>query len=201
MFVTRGVPGTHDIDLGLAVFEALENAGDLSKTAIPVFAKRLDDRLPREDWKEHRGRPDLVLFDGWCVGTPPQTNSELLDPINELERVQDPQGVWRSYSNEQLSGPYQSMFASFDLLIMLKVPGLHKVIEWRTQQEQELIERTGPTERTMTPTQIREFIGYYERLTEHALRTVPDLADLVLEIDNEHQIAQVCLTDKTGQCE
>ena len=44
---TRGVPGTHDVALGLAVFASID-AG--AATSLPWLDKAINDRLPPTDW-------------------------------------------------------------------------------------------------------------------------------------------------------
>jgi D-glycerate 3-kinase len=43
----------------------------------------------------------------------------------------------------------------------------------------------------MSPTEVTRFVAHYERLTRHMLRTLPERADLVLELDREHAVAAV----------
>ena len=81
------------------------------------------------------GRPDVILFEGWCVGARPQSEAELQPPINELERRADPDARWRRYVNERLGSDYKDLFGHLDRLLMLEVPSLDKVVEWRLLQE------------------------------------------------------------------
>src|SRR5690554_1225616 len=67
LLATRGPPGTHDVALAAGVLDALRGGGDV---ALPRFDKLGDDRLPPASWPRVRG-VDLVLFEGWFLGTPP----------------------------------------------------------------------------------------------------------------------------------
>ena len=58
----RGVPGTHDIQMGLEVLDSLYGAGKETLTPIPSFSKLLDSHKPKEDWKAFRGRPEYIFF-------------------------------------------------------------------------------------------------------------------------------------------
>ncbi len=191
MLATRGVPGTHDVDLGLAVLEELAAAEDGQRVLIPSFDKSRDDRRPESDWMVHKARPDVVILEGWCVGSAAQPEEELVEPINDLERRSDPEGTWRRYVNDQLAGPYRNLFERLDLMVMMKVPSMDKVFEWRCLQEERLIEKVGETAETMSAGEIREFIMFYERTTRHALDEMPERADLCLEIDGSHQISYI----------
>lgn len=190
LLVTRGVPGTHDLALGTAVIGQLQQAAPKAKTALPSFDKARDDRRPPADWPVFRGRPDLILFEGWCVGSTPQPAAALVEPVNELERHEDPEGVWRSFVNEQLRGDYAALFRRLDGLIMLKVPGMASVYEWRSLQERKLAATSGG-KGLMDARAIRRFIMHYERLTRHNLEEMPARADLTLHLDQDHGFAQV----------
>ncbi|MEE2777819.1 MAG: hypothetical protein VYE73_13780 [Acidobacteriota bacterium] len=197
LLATRGVPGTHDVELGLRVLDDLAGAQADSVTSVPAFDKSRDDRRAHDDWPRHTGRPDIVIFEGWCVGAIAQAEADLVEPVNELERRHDPDGSWRRTVNDQLRGRYRRLFDRLDVLVMMRVPSIEKVIEWRQLQEERLIARAGETARTMTPSQVHEFIMYYERLTRYALTEMPGRADVCLEIDDLHQIANVLARPKT----
>ncbi|NIQ98039.1 MAG: hypothetical protein GWN87_30710, partial [Desulfuromonadales bacterium] len=131
LLATRGVPGTHDPRLGLYLLEQLKVAGEGDIVHLPVFDKAIDDRLPPDRWRTVEGPLDLVIFEGWCIGAMPQTEEELQTPVNELERHEDAEGIWRQFVNDELSGPYLELFAAIDILLMLKVPGMEQVYQWR----------------------------------------------------------------------
>jgi D-glycerate 3-kinase len=195
LFRTRGVPGTHDVDLGLATLQKLRQATLHTLTSIPSFNKAMDDRRPVTEWKQWRGPPDIVILEGGCVGSMPERDAALLVPMNELERTEDPYGQWRRYANEALKGPYAELFRQLDCLIMLKVPDLDSVIEWRTLQERKLEESTpeGAGTHIMDEAAIRRFVMHWERLTRHNLEEMPKRADLTLVLDKSHRIAEVLL--------
>ncbi len=189
LLVTRGVPGTHDIALGRQTLQKLfDPAG--GPVAMPAFDKALDDRRPQTEWTEYEGPADIVIFEGWCVGAKPQAEAELSEPVNPLERDEDSDGIWRSYVNRQLQGPYADLSGQIDRLIMLKVPDMECVYEWRSLQEQKLAGKTALTDgkqRTMDAEGLRRFIMHYERITRHTLAEMPGRADLTLFLDHNHQ--------------
>ncbi|MGZ8246064.1 hypothetical protein [Methylomagnum sp.] len=192
LLITRGVPGTHDVDLGLATLHALQSAQPGDLTALPAFDKARDDRRPKADWPRFRGRPDIIIFEGWCVGTAPQTDQALAEPVNELEKNEDVDGAWRRYVNAQLKHNYARLFGALDGLIFLKVPGMESVFEWRGLQEQKLAEKTAPGDgrRLMDAVGIQRFIMHYERLTRHNLDDMPGRADVVLYLDAAHRFTR-----------
>jgi hypothetical protein len=93
LFQTRGVPGTHDVALGVAVLEALTKPGRVS---IPRFDKGQDDRAPSSEWPALAGPCDVVLFEGLWIGLPPMPAHTIAQPINALEAQEDANTVWRS---------------------------------------------------------------------------------------------------------
>ncbi len=106
LFATRGVPGTHDVQLGIDTLDKLRELRKGDSLALPQFSKADDDRMPANPWSSVTGPVDIVLFEGWCVGTPPQTSAELAEPVNALEASEDADGRWRHIVNEQLRTSY-----------------------------------------------------------------------------------------------
>lgn len=206
---TRGVPGTHDVNLGIEILNSLKNSDENTVTKIPVFDKSTDDRCEAAVWQEWVGPADVIVFEGWCVGAEPQSPGSLAEPINDLERDKDSSGLWRDYVNAQLSGPYQELFSMIEVLIMLKVPSMDAVFEWRSLQEKKLAERVKyiydtqqPTEhlKIMNEEQIERFIQHYERLTSHMLEEMPDRADVTLCLNNNHKISEILINSPLQNC-
>jgi D-glycerate 3-kinase len=185
---TRGVPGTHEVDLAQRIFAAL---GTNETVSLPLFDKALDDRRPQSDWVRVQAPLDVVLFEGWCVGAVPQSEDALRQPVNALEKDEDPDGVWRRYVNEALAGPYQTLFREIDLLILLAAPSFDVVYRWRLEQENELrravSKRGDDVSALMTDQQLRRFVSHYERLTRHILAEMPDRADIVVRLDSRRR--------------
>ena len=191
LLATRGVPGTHDVSLGIRTIRALRDGKPL---AIPRFDKARDDRAPVAEWPRWEGRCDLVIFEGWCVGARPQRVDELREPINALEREDDPTGDWRFYVNRELGGHYQGLFAEIDALLMLRPDGFDRVAEWREQQEARLRESGGGPE-VMSPEEVRRFVMYFERLTRFMWEEMPERADAVVHLGENHVPEHVELGD------
>jgi len=172
----RGPPGTHDVALACAVLDHLRGPGT---TPIPAFDKATDERRPKSQWPEIEGPADVVIFEGWCVGARPEPATRLRQPINPLERREDPQGAWRGYANRQLGEGYQALFRRLDRLVLLQAPGFEVVRGWRAEQEAKLRARTG---RGMTDSEVGRFIQHYERMTRWILEEMPDRADWVVPL-------------------
>ncbi|EAU53709.1 hypothetical protein [Mariprofundus ferrooxydans] len=188
MFQTRGVPGTHDLRLAMALIRALKAAGSESDIAIPRFDKAVDDRRPEAAWHHHHGRVDIILFEGWCVGTTAEPATQLKQPINRLEADEDAQGIWRSHVNASLAGEYSQLNAMIDFLVLLQAPDFETVYAWRGLQEEKLRASMPDGTHLMDQSALTRFIQHYERLTRHNLATLPQMADVVFSLDKRHCI-------------
>ena len=190
LFQTRGVPGTHDIQLLNTTLHDLSSG--TPPVFIPRFNKATDDRFEKDKWTQVDVPPKIVILEGWCVGIPAQTDAELVTPINELEHNEDSTGHWRRYSNLALGGDYQTLFNKLDRLILLKAPGFYTVKAWRLQQEERLRQKVmlegGSLKGVMSEKKIERFIQHYQRLTEQSLKYLPFVADDVFTLDENRHV-------------
>jgi D-glycerate 3-kinase len=191
---TRGVPGTHDTGLGLALIDVLTDRTG-AEVSLPRFDKAEDTRAPSQTWPRMRAPVDVVLFEGWCVGAAPQADAALAEPINALEKDQDADGRWRRYVNDRLRDDYARLFARIDILALLQAPSFEVVFGWRSLQERKLAARVASEgaagRKVMSPEEIQVFLMHYQRLTEHILREMPDRADIVMPMTADHRITGV----------
>jgi len=190
---TRGVPGTHDLDLMTDTLGALLRGK--ADVPIPRFDKGVDNQVPPETWNTTEGPVDLVIVEGWCWGARPVNESALEPPVNGLEREKDPDGIWRCYVNTRLSA-YQDLYELMDVWLMLKAPSFACVSTWRKEQEEKLrikLTDADPSARSglMTDSEVDQFIQFYQRITEQVLITLPQEADLVWVLDSDRLITSV----------
>lgn len=183
LLATRGVPGTHDVALGMAVIAALERG---EPARLPRFDKGRDDRADEADWPSAPPKCQVLLLEGWCTGAAPQPASALAQPVNALEELEDPDLIWRSYANAALTGSYRQLFAAIDLLVLLAAPGWDVVATWREEQEQVLRAVAAP--RAMDPPEIARFIQHYERLTRWMLEEMPGRADMIVRLGAAREV-------------
>jgi len=192
MLEKRGVPGTHDTTLLEHVISAL-TSNDLP-ISIPVFNKASDNPHPKENWTVIDKAVDVVILEGWCWGVSAQEEHELVTPINSLEKQQDADIVWRRYVNQQLIEHYQPLYERFDYWVALQAPSFSNVYRWRLEQEHKLAKKLessgnkGDLSGLMSATQILDFIQYFQRLTEHGIKTLPDFAHTTFFLDVNRQI-------------
>ena len=188
----RGVPGTHDINMGLDLIEKLSCAEPNTVTRIPSFCKPKDQHYPKDKWPTYIGKPDFIFFDAWCGGARPLPEENWSPPFNELEMEEDPNGIWSKWSNKELSKDYQTLFSMFDLLLMIKVPNMDFVYESRWIQEQTLaktISDPALKDKIMTKEEVYRFVMHYERLTHYILEELPSFSDIVLSRDGEFKFS------------
>jgi len=189
LFSTRGVPGTHDTKLLLACLKNIKKT-KTKKIFIPKFDKSIDDRVSKEKWQKINYKPDIVIFEGWCVGVNPQKNKDLITPINELEKEKDKKRIWRERVNFELKNEYRKIFKLIDKLIFLKVPSFNHVLKWRLLQEKKL-RLSSKGNRTMNEKEIKNFIMFYQRITLHMLKNLGKRADIVIGIDKKHRLKSI----------
>ena len=189
LFMTRGVPGTHDTKILLSTIKALKK-NRFKKILLPKFNKGFDDRAPKDKWLRVNKKPNIVIFEGWCVGAEPQKKKDLLVPVNALEKHEDKKKIWRNRVNKELNKDYKKVFKLLDKIIFLRVPSFKYVFKWRLLQEKKL-RITSKGKKTMSDNQIKNFIMFYERLTKHMLENLIHKADSVIKIDTSHRLKSI----------
>jgi D-glycerate 3-kinase len=188
LLITRGVPGTHDVALGIKILDAIR-AG--APTSLPRFEKARDDRAPGANWHRVTGKLKVLVFEGWCVGARPQSGADLRVPVNDLERDEDTDGRWRAYVNAALAESYQALFARLHRLVLLAAPSFEIVACWRGQQEADLRRVSPAAACAMDDKTLRRFLDHYERLTRHILMEMPARADLVLRLSADRDVLAI----------
>ena len=186
LLATRGPPGTHDVSLCESVMDALDADGVVT---VPIFDKGLDNRAPKT--LNVQAPADVVLLEGWCVGARPEPAERLDPPINALEAESDSEGHWRRHINEALTTEYAPLFGTLDELIFLRVPNLDAVIRWRLQQE----DARSP-ELRLDEAAVAHFVAHYQRLTRWMLEDLPGRADVLVELDDGHRVAEFTFTQR-----
>ena len=189
LFSTRGVPGTHDSRI---LYNCLKNfkKKSFSRFLIPKFDKSTDDRFSKKKWTKVIKKPHIVIFEGWCVGARPQKNSELIKPLNKLEKLEDKNLIWRKKVNNELKCIYKKIFYLIDDLIFLKVPSFKHVYKWRLLQEKKL-KKNSKGKKIMNSEEIKRFIMFYERITRNMIKTLVSKAKVLINIDSKHRLKSI----------
>ena len=192
LLMTRGVPGTHDVDLMLKFFKnvKLKNFKNLT---VPKFNKAIDDRCKKNLWYKIKSKPDVVIFEGWCVGARAQTNKQLKKPINSLEKIHDESIKWRSHVNNQLKTKYKTLFKQLDALLYLKAKNFNILRNWRLKQERKLWVQTKNKKnlKIMSSGDIINFMQTYQRITQQMFKDTVKSSSIIMNLNNNHQIQNI----------
>jgi D-glycerate 3-kinase len=188
---TRGVPGTHDIGLACKTIDALLEHE--LPVAIPRFNKAIDDRFPASLSETITEPVDVIVLEGWCLGSQAQSETALIEPVNDLEAEEDQQQQWRNYVNQQLAEVYPRLFDLIDVWVMLKAPSFDCVFNWRLEQEEKLKKSLGDeaSHQVMDKQALSRFIKFYQRITEQNLISLPSKMHYLYELDAKRQIIKL----------
>ena len=186
LFLTRGVPGTHEVPLMRKVIKKLLK-NKFKPVFIPRFDKSIDDRLKKTKWKKISQKPQIILFEGWCVSAKHQKENQLAKAVNKLEKIDDKNLIWRREVNKELKNQYRSVFSLIDKKIFLKVPNFKYVYKWRLLQEKKL-KKNSRGKKIMNKYEIKNFIMHYERITRHMIKEFNKNYNVVITIDKKHKI-------------
>ena len=193
LLATRGVPGTHDVHQLKSCLSRLMDS-QAGTVKIPRFDKAADNPLPEDHWATATLPVELIILEGWFIGLEPEPCEHLLSPVNHLEAIEDGDGSWRNFVNNSLRYDFADLFGHLDSLLMLQAPSFEQVFAWRSLQEEKLKRHRAArgdadTSGVMSPEEIGRFIQHFERLTRHALNTLPGKADWVFHLDSQHRVA------------
>eukprot|EP01031_Cornospumella_fuschlensis_P038602 gene38602-46929_t len=149
----RGNAGTHDVPLLRSTLFQLQNSYNSSPASvisIPRYDKSLHngrgDRAPRAQWPEVAQGVDMVMLEGWMLGFRPlpeddrRLNSDSLKELNSLMR----QYVW--------------LEDILDQWVVVSVPDIQYVYEWRLEAEHKMMKQTG---KGMSDSQVRDFVSRF----------------------------------------
>ena len=190
LFKTRGVPGTHDINLIKNFFYFIKRK-NFKKIKLPKFDKSIDDRLKKKYWFNVKEKPEIVILEGWCVGAQSQSNFLIKKPINILEKYEDQNLTWRKHVNEKLKKEYKKLFAMIDCYIFMKIPNFNMVFKWRLLQENKLRKVLRYKKKIMSYNEIKRFIMFYQRITLQMVKDLSKSASIVMLLNKNHEIKKL----------
>ncbi len=189
MLLTRGVPGTHDINMMLNFFRNSKSK-KFKRLKLPTFNKAIDDRFNKKKWYDLKKRPDVIIFEGWCVGAKPEKNSTLNKTINLMEKNKDKKKIWRKYVNNQLKSKYKKLYSQLNCLIYLKAKNFSLLQKWRLKQERKLLVNSKKNSKLkiMNKEDVLSFMQTYQRVTQNMFKNMPKYASIILNLNSNHQI-------------
>ena len=189
MLMTRGVPGTHDVQMMLNFFKKAKSK-NFKKIDLPNFNKAIDDRFPKKNWFKIKEKPDVIILEGWCVGAKSELSKTLKKSINSLEKANDQKLKWRKYVNQQLKTKYKQLYSQLNCIIYLKAKNFSLLQKWRLKQEHKLWLKTkkSSSHKIMSKGDVINFMQTYQRITEHMFKKMPKYASIILNLNSNHQI-------------
>jgi D-glycerate 3-kinase len=171
LYRTRGQPGTHDEQLARKFFKDLKDYRGDGELKIPRFDKSKfkgeGDRAPESDWTTIRIKPDVVVFEGWCVGFQPvpQASIEEIHSLaiagkltvntpakHQLQHLFEVNENLKRYCDAFMGPQY------FDFFIHIDTDDLRNVYTWRLQQEHKMIQTKGSG---MSDQHVQDFVDGY----------------------------------------
>ena len=189
MLLTRGVPGTHDINMMLNFFEK-SKSNKFKRLKLPIFNKAIDDRFSKKHWYDLKKKPDVIIFEGWCVGAKSEKKNTLKKTINSMEKTKDQKQIWRKYVNDQLKSKYKKLYSQLDCLIYLKAKDFSLLQKWRLKQERKLWVKSKKNLNTkiMSKDNVLTFMQTYQRVTQNMFKYTPKYASVIINLNSNHQI-------------
>ena len=197
MLLTRGVPGTHDINMMLSFFKKVKSK-KFKRLKLPTFNKAIDDRSNKKSWYKLNEKPDVIIFEGWCVGAKSETNNTLKKTINSMEKAKDQKKIWRKYVNYQLKSKYKNLYSQLNCLIYLKAKNFNLLQKWRLKQERKLWikSKMKSNSKIMSKGDVINFMQTYQRITQNMFRYMPKYASIIFNLNSNHQIKSAVYKSK-----
>ena len=189
MLLTRGVPGTHDINMMLNFFKKAKSK-KFKRLKLPTFNKAIDDRFNKKRWYDLKEKPDVIIFEGWCVGAKAEKNNTLNKTINLMEKNKDKKKIWRKYVNQQLKSKYKNLYSQLNCLIYLRAKNFNLLQKWRLKQERKLLlsSKKNSKLKIMNKEDVLSFMQTYQRVTQNMFKNMPKYASIILNLNSNHQI-------------
>ncbi len=186
LLMTRGVPGTHNIEKLLKNIKKFDQ-GKYPIT-IPLFDKLIDDQSKSK--KIIKTKCDILFLEGWCCGSKEIPKKILYKNINNLEKIDDPKNQWRNFYNHKLKTEYKKLFKLFDELIFLKTSSFDNVYKWRLKQEKTNKSKNRKSKK-MSANEIKVFVQHYEKITKWMMKDLNKKAEIVIKFEKNHKISSI----------
>jgi D-glycerate 3-kinase len=188
--VWRGPPGTHDVELGMAVLEQCLQTDNSHPILVPRFDKSAYNGAGDRTTPETTTKPDIVIFEGWFVGVHPISEDNFNTPPPPIVTAADKQFA---IDNNRRLQDYVPLWSKLDRLIVFNPIDYRLSKQWRKEAEHKAI-ATGKT--GMSDSQIDEFVEYFwlalhPELFITPLINNPQLTDLVIEINRDRTYGRI----------
>lgn len=187
--IWRGPPGTHEVELGIAVLDQLRHPFPKQPIAIPRFDKSLHRGAGDRSEPEEVQDVDVVLFEGWFVGVQPVDPAQIDTAPPPIVTADDRQ--FARDCNTRLQS-YLPLWERLDRLMVLYLPDYRLSKAWRKLAEHKAIAQG---KAGMGDAEIEAFVDYFWKALHPELFITPlvqgDRADLIVEIQPDHSPGRV----------
>ncbi|MEG4807766.1 glycerate kinase [Microcoleus sp. F8-D3] len=209
--IWRGPPGTHDIDLGIAVLDKLRGSQNRQLAAVdnpksdpikPDIIKNIE--IPRFDKSAcggagDRSQPeiisgaDIVLFEGWFVGVNPVVDAKLNEFLAAAPFPISTEGdcQFARDMNAKLHD-YLPLWNRLDRLMVLYSQDYRISQVWRNQAEREMM---AAGKSGMSEAEINRFVEYFWKALHPELfiksMVEGDRVDLVVEVLSDRTVGKI----------
>ncbi len=157
--VWRGPPGTHDVDLGLQVLNAIKQADAKAQIELPQFDKSLYAGQGDRTSSIRVAAPTIAFFEGWFVGARPvadavfeRAQTPLPDPI-----ITDTDKAFARDCNQKLRS-YLPLWDTLNSLIVLCPEDYRLSQQWRQAAEHGIKAQGKPG---LSDRDIKAFVTYF----------------------------------------
>ena len=183
---------THDVSSMFSFFKRAKSK-NFRALKLPKFNKAIDDRYNKKLWHSIKKKPDIIIFEGWCVGARAEKNNSLKKAINSLERNSDKKLIWRKFVNQQLKLKYKKLYTELDCMLFLKANNFRLLQQWRLKQEKKLWlkNKRSRNNKIMNKKDVIKFMQTYQRITQNMLKHAPKYSSMILNLNRNHQIKSV----------
>ena len=156
------------------------------------------ESMALERWYDLKNKPDVIIFEGWCVGAKSEKNNTLKKTINSMEKAKDQKQIWRKYVNHQLKSKYKNLYSQLNCLIYLKAENFRLLQKWRLKQERKLwlSSKRKLNLKIMSKGDVLNFMQTYQRITQNMFRYMPKYASIILNLNSNHQIKSAVYKNK-----
>jgi D-glycerate 3-kinase len=165
---------------------------------LPTFNKAIDDRFNKKKWYDLKNKPDVIIFEGWCVGAKSENSITLKRTINSMEKLKDQRQIWRKYVNQQLKTKYKNLYSQLNCLIYLKAKNFSLLQKWRLKQERKLWLKSKKNSKLkiMNRGDVINFMQTYQRITQNMFKNMPKYASIIFNLNSHHQIKSAIYKNK-----
>ncbi len=188
--IWRGPPGTHDVELGINLLDALHLPNSDAIIHLPRFDKSAFNGAGDRGTDEAISGVDIVLFEGWFVGVRPIDPGAFDNAPPPIVTQSDRQ--FARDMNAKLQD-YLPLWERLDRLILLYPLDYRWSLQWRQEAEHQAksLGKSG-----MSDSEIEQFVNYFwqslhPELFIKPLATASSGVDLVIEIKSDRSLGKI----------